>query len=126
MPDGSWQVSKQRSNARRLGTLRRRVGVGLACAWIGEGESEVRVSGQSPPAVVNRVVMMAAESDEIVSSCASTMLPKDDVMDLPNCVVASGESASTPISDSYRLAHRLCDDTLLGRDCIEMSTWVEK
>jgi hypothetical protein len=75
---------------------------------------------------VNRVVMMAAESDEIVSSCASTMLPKDDVMDLPNCVVASGESASTPISDSYGLAHRLGDDTFLRRDSIEVSPWIEK
>ena len=83
------------------------VGVGLTFLPVAEGEPKIRIAGQSPPAVVNRVVMVAAESDEIVSSCATAVLPIDDVMDLANCVVASGESASTAISDSDRLAHRL-------------------
>ena len=78
----------------------------LAFEWVGEGQAVVGISGQSPPLVVNKMVMVGAEADEVVGGGLSAVLPVCDVVDFADCVSAPGESASAAVSDGDCFAHR--------------------
>ena len=78
----------------------------FACEWVGEGESVVGVTGQSPPLVVNYVVMVTTQADEVVGGGLPAVLPVFDVVDFADCVFAARESALTVVSDGDCFAHR--------------------
>ena len=78
----------------------------FAFSRVGEGEFVVGVSGQSPPFVVDKMVMVGTQADEVVGGGFPAVLPVCDVVDFADCVSTSGESASAVVSDGDCFAHR--------------------
>jgi hypothetical protein len=74
---------------------------------------------------MDKMVMVGAETDEVVGGGFSAVLPELDVVDFANCVSAPGESASAMVSDGDCFAHWQRDDSFKGRNCVEVSAWVE-
>jgi hypothetical protein len=52
------------------------------------------------------MVMVGAEADEVVGGGLPAVLPVFDVVDLADCVFASGESALAVVADGDCFAHR--------------------
>ena len=51
---------------------------------VGENQPMIGISGQTPPLVMDEVVMMRTQPHEVVGSGRTAVLPEDDVVNLPN------------------------------------------